>query len=258
MVKTAIPEIGNTNSSQLTLGDLREVLFNGEAEEMTDIDVLEEMAKDKRGLVKKILQNKALIERAGNPDQLLHELELLHERYSEEIKTLEAAKGFEKKVEKQSWGRWALEKVKSVVLFPVRYPVYSLLILAAVLAGVGLLYQLYGEALLQLIPNYASKVVDVARRGVQALSEGMTEAAEAIHSGRIPFAEGIGASHAAPPPAYGTGPGIFASPTDALSVPTDVLPGAPGIPVSPLPGAGTVPVPPTLPPDVSPIGRELL
>lgn len=240
MVATATLDTGNTNTPKLTLEDLREVLFNGEAKEKTDIDVLEELAKDKRGLVKKILQNKTLIERAGNPDQLLFELDQLQNRYSEEIKTLEAAKGFEKKVEKQSWGRWALEKVKSVVLFPVRHPVYTLLILAAALAGVGIYYHLQGEALLTLIPNYASKVAEVARSGMKALSEGMTQAAEAIHSGKIPFAEGIGAGQPTPTVPYDPGAGIFTSP-ESIIPGTEVLPKAP----------------PTLP-DVSPIGRELL
>ncbi len=259
MVRATLDTKGN-DSSRLSLKDLREALFNGEAPSKTDLDVLEEMAKDKRGLVKKVLHNKTLMKRAGNPDQLLHELDALHTRYCEELKTIDGARNFEKKVENQSWGKWAVENVKSVVLFPVRHPVITLLILSAMAAGIGFLYYGWGEALLRLIPNYSGKVVEVAKKGVKALSESMTQAAKAIHSGEIPFANGIGAANPSGVPSYESpvSPGIFGTPNGIPSVPPVIPPSVPSVPIIPPVGSGTVPVAPILPPGASPIGRELL
>lgn len=210
MVTATLDTKGNAIPEKLSLADLREVLFNGEAPRKTDLDVLVEMAKDKRGLVKKVLQNKELIKRAGNPDQLLYELDSLHTRYREEIKTLEGAKSFEAKVEKQSWGRWALEKVKSVVLFPVRHPVYTLLILAAALAGVGFYYGNLGKWLLATIPNYAGKAAEVLKQGVKIASEKLGLAAETAYGGKVPLSTSPVPALPYESPAV---PGLFTSPT---------------------------------------------
>lgn len=217
---------------KITLDDLREALFNGEAHEKTDLDVLEEMTKDKRGLVKRVAQNKLLIEKAGNPDQVLYELEQLQNRYSKEIQTLEAAKSFEKKVEKESWGRWALEKVKSVALFPVRHPVYTLLILAGALVGVGLYYNYLGTLLVETIPNYASQVAEVLRSGVKFASEELGLAAETAYKGSVPLST------------VPTGtPSISPTLTEIFASPQTITPAAapmptPTIPSLPIPGSG--------------------
>lgn len=210
---TATLDTAGDITPKITLDDLREALFNGEAHEKTDFDVFEEMAKDKKGLVKRVAQNKMLIEKAGNPDQVLYELDQLQNRYKNEIQTLEAAKGFEKKVEKQSWGRWALEKVKSVVLFPVRHPVYTILIAAAVLAGVGLYYNYLGTLLTETIPNYSAKVADVLRQGVKFASEELGLATETAYDGSVPLSTSPAPVSPASPSMTG---GLFASPEAAL------------------------------------------
>ncbi len=187
------PETKGNISPRLALADLREALFNGEARSKTDLDVLEEMAKDKRGLVKKVLQNKALIKRAGNPDQLLHELDALHGRYHEEIKTIDASKGFDKKIEKKGWGTWALEKAKSVVLFPVRHPVITALVTLTAL-GAGYYYAGSWEALM-------------AQVGLGKVHESVAAALKMAKPTVVTPAEaGGGLLKVVPPAASGAGP----------------------------------------------------
>jgi hypothetical protein len=240
-------------SGTIELTDLREALFNGEALQKDDLDVLETIARDKNGLVKRVLRNKALIEKAGNPDQLLYEIDRLEARYREEILEIEALKSFEKKVEQQSWGSWAIETVKSTALFPVRHPVWTLLILAATAAGIGYLYYGLGETLLALIPNYSGQVVDAAKKGVKAISEHMSELGKTMYKGDIPFTKkGLGIDQVAPQP-YDVDAPLFTSP-NILTDPSVILT-PPSVP--PIPGASTVPVPPFTPDVISPIGREL-
>lgn len=175
---------GKTGST-LTLEDLREVLKESEQPVESDLDILERMANDMQGLVRLVLRNQPLLEKTGNPDELAHQLHVLEERYKDELDTIRGARSFEKKVEKQSWGRWALEKVKSVALFPVRHPVWSLFILAAIAAGVGWYYGALGDLFLKTIPNYSGKAGEVIKEGMQYMSDKLTNLGESVHSGDV-------------------------------------------------------------------------
>lgn len=128
------------NQPRLTLEDIKSALMELREEQQDDlgyVGVLYEIANDKQALAREIAGNKVLLEKFGDEEGILNELHALETKYDDQIRTIEAGKSFEEKVEKQSWGTWALEKVKSAVTFPVRHPIISLLILAALLVGVA-------------------------------------------------------------------------------------------------------------------------
>ena len=125
---------------RLTLDDIRFALEELKEERKSNlgyVEVLYELAKNKQTLAKKIAGNKEILKKFGDETEILKELDVLEKKYQDQIQTIEAGKSFGEKIEKQSWGKWAMEKVKSVVKFPVRHPIISLIILAAVAGGVA-------------------------------------------------------------------------------------------------------------------------
>jgi|GEM_PF-5560136 hypothetical protein len=133
MVRTL--ETKGNGKSQLTLRDLREALYNGEADRREDLDVLREMASDKDGLLKKIEANDALTHRLGGKDNLKTQFEQLHMRYGEVIRNVAALKTFQEKVEKKGILRRMLSGLGS---YAKRHPfVTALLLASAASAGVA-------------------------------------------------------------------------------------------------------------------------
>lgn len=246
---TATEKPRPAGDSKITLSDVGEAIFNGEAKNKTDLDVLEAIARDKQGLTGMVAKDVKLIEKAGGKDELLRELNSLNTRYDEQIKTIGAGKDFEQKVEKQSWGKWALEKVKSVVLFPVRHPVYTLLILAAVAAGIGLYYSQIGTWLLNTIPNYSGKAAEVIRQGMKYASDKMADLGAVVNSGQVP-----GPTMPGGPVPYESPPtGIFASPNGFPVPDAPPLVAPPPVSLPPVPPASglppiNIPPPGSLPP----------
>lgn len=126
--------------SRLTLEDIRSALeaFKEQRESaLSSVEVLYELASNKQALARKIAGNKDILKKFGNEAEILKELGALETKYQDQIHAIEAGKNFGENVEKRSWGKWALEKIKSVVKFPVRHPIISLIVLAAVGGGVA-------------------------------------------------------------------------------------------------------------------------
>ncbi len=169
-----------------------------------------------RRLREDVLLNKDLTTAFG--DRLPQEFDDLVDR----IQTESASRDFKAKVEKRSWGKWALEKVKSVALFPVRHPVYTLLITAAALAGIGFYYGNLGEVLLKTIPNYSGKAAEVLKSGMKYASEKLGLAGEAAYSGNVPLSTSPGLPN---PYENSLVPGLFTSATSpAITTPTITTP----------------------------------
>lgn len=63
------------------------------------------------------------------------------------VQTQSASRDFQAKVEKRSWGKWALDSAKSVVLFPIRHPFITALLTLTAL-GAGYYYAGSWEALM--------------------------------------------------------------------------------------------------------------
>lgn len=130
----------NDPQQRLTLEDVRaalEGLRENREQDMSLIEVLYELARNKQELAQRISGNTDLLEKFGNEGELVRELDALEKTYEDQIQTIEAGIRFGEKVEKQGWGAWALEKVKSAVKFPVRHPIIFLLILLAVLGAIA-------------------------------------------------------------------------------------------------------------------------
>ncbi len=165
------------------------------------------------------------------------------------VQTESASRDFKAKVEKRSWGKWALEKVKSVVLFPVRHPVYTLLIAAAALAGVGFYYGNLGELLLKTIPNYSGKAAEVLRSGMKYASEKLGLAGEAAYSGNVPLSTSPGVPNPYENPLV---PGLFTSaPSPAVAAPAITTPTI-TTPAITTPAISTPVAPPLSPPPAGP------
>lgn len=235
-----------TSTTKVELADLKEAMFNGEAGKKSDLDVLEAMARDMNGLIQQVSKNKELVSKAGGEKELVKQLQILRERNDDRISAIVASKDFEKKVEKQSWGSWALEKVKSVVLFPVRHPWITAAIAVAALAGLGFYYYGLGEAIMKVIPNYAPRAAKVVREGMKYMSDSLSKAGKVINSGRIPGPTIPGGGS----PSVPNVPGVFAAPNAVPPVaPVPPVGGA----VPPLPSIPTVPPPVNIPPPNFPL-----
>src|SRR3989339_688480 len=131
------------NQTQLTLKDLREALSSSEATQYDDIDVLREMALNKDELLRKIEKNPELSKKAGGEEALRQQFEDLHAQYSQEVRTLSEARDFQERVEKKGIVRRILGKIVSLAREP--YIVPTLLVLAAIAAGVGAGFYLTGN-----------------------------------------------------------------------------------------------------------------
>lgn len=83
-----------------------------------------------RKLRKQVLDNEPLKNTFG--DRLGDEFDDLVAR----VQARSASHDFQAKIEKKTWGKWALNSAKSVALFPVRYPLWTALI-AAGLIGIS-------------------------------------------------------------------------------------------------------------------------
>lgn len=94
-----------------------------------------------RKLREQVLGNKDLQRAFG--DRLPAQFDDLIDR----VQTQSASRDFASKVEKRSWGKWALEKAKSVVLFPIRHPFITAAIALTAL-GAGYYYAGSWEALM--------------------------------------------------------------------------------------------------------------
>lgn len=94
-----------------------------------------------RQLRESVLSNKGLKTAFG--DRLPEQFDNLVDR----VQTESASRDFKAKLEKRSWGKWALEKAKSVVLFPIRHPFITAAIALTAL-GAGYYYAGNWEALM--------------------------------------------------------------------------------------------------------------
>lgn len=159
---------------RLTLEDVRTALEGLKEEHeqgMSLVEVLYELARNKQELAQKISGNADLLQKFGDEAEVLRELDMLEQTYEDQIQTIEAGIRFGEKVEKQSWGTWALEKVKSVVKFPVRHPIIFLLILLAVLGALA--------GYMGFLPGIGTTFAGWAQKAKALLGlEGATAAAE--------------------------------------------------------------------------------
>ncbi len=179
---------------RLTLEDIKSALRNPEAETenaVGNIEALYELARDKQALAKKIAGNTELMRQFGNEEEILRALDALEHTYEEQIQTIEAGKLFAEKIEKQSWGKWALDKVKAVVKFPAKHPIIFLLILIAILAsiagyvgylpGLGSTFSAWAQKAKALFGFEATAATETAAGALEAAHEAATVANIPIH-----------------------------------------------------------------------------
>lgn len=182
------------------ISDVKVALFNGKSHTMSDLDVLRYVVDNGQdSLNAKVLANDTLLKRYGTPRKLKKAVDEMLTTKREEIRHLSASREFGKKVEKQGWGKWALEKAKSVVLFPVRHPIWTALIILAV---IGASYYTAGG-----LSQALAKLHGLVSDSVIARLKGLDGAAGALAPGMGPGMElpgggmsspGIGAEGFAP------------------------------------------------------------
>lgn len=103
---------------------------------------------------------------------LRRQLDLVAETLQQKQRFLETVQEPKSK-EKQGFWTWAWEKIKSVLLFPVRHPAITLLLLAAAAAAIGMYYSGLGNTLLEWLPNYSDKAAAVAGEAAPATTAEM-------------------------------------------------------------------------------------
>ncbi len=121
-------------TKELTIQDLKHALFNGKSNTVTDVAFLKHL-KDNPNAQQQLLESEELLKKADGRKRLLRKrVESLLAGAKEEV-TIARAKEYFKSKEKRSWGKWAYDSLKSVVLFPVRHPLITLLLSLAALGG---------------------------------------------------------------------------------------------------------------------------
>ena len=186
---------------RLTLEDVTSALNSLKEQRgkiLTDVEVLFQLASDKRVLAKKVAGNKDLLKKFGNEEEILSELDALSSMYEDQIHTIAAAKKFEEKAEGEGWGSWAFDKIKSAVSFPVRHPIIALLMLAAI-AGGTLSYLGYLPELSLPLAKWFEKLKSLLKFGgagvggaTEAAKDAMTIAREAYDDVAVPMLRTFG------------------------------------------------------------------
>lgn len=146
---------------RLTLQQVREAMYNGEAGRREDLDVLREMATNKDEVLRSVESNPDIARQFGNKKELQRQFEELHGRYRGEIKTIAASRDFQERTEKKGIFRRILSGIGG---FVKKHPIISALIGAGIVAGgVAAGFYLTGQWELLMTAIGANKISGVAK-----------------------------------------------------------------------------------------------
>lgn len=116
----------------LTLQDLKHAVYGIERAEAVQDATFLKYLQENPDVREDLLSNKDLLAKHDGMRGLLRKnVQALLGEAQEEIHIAAAKERYKTNAEKKTWTKWAYEKIKSVVLFPTRHPLLTVLAAAA-------------------------------------------------------------------------------------------------------------------------------
>ncbi|MBP7114015.1 MAG: hypothetical protein KBA40_01030 [Candidatus Peribacteraceae bacterium] len=150
-----------TETAEMTLQDLKRAVYGTQKADAVQDATFLKYLNENPDVREDLLSNKDLLEKHDGRKRVLRKnVQALLGEAQEEIHIAAAKERYKKNVDKKTWTKWAYEKLKSVVLFPVRHPL--LMILAATLGYMAATGAFTGAAGLEAggVSNAIQKSVD--------------------------------------------------------------------------------------------------